>query len=94
MLRTSSNNTLKLLGFEDIDVEKCEVEETELEIHIYVTLKKHSIACSNCGCKTNYVEKYYNTIINHNHFSGKKCFLHYRKRRYLCTNCKNKQKDK
>ena len=40
------NNTLKLLGFEDLDIKEFRIDESETEIHIHIKLRVKLCECS------------------------------------------------
>ena len=43
------NNTLKLLGFEDLDIKEFKIDESETEIHIHIKLRVKPCECKHCG---------------------------------------------
>lgn len=82
------NNTLKLLGFEDLDIKELSIDESETEIHIYIKLKITPCKCSKCGFINRTLHSYRENTILHHHFVGKKCIIHYYKNRLRCSNCR------
>lgn len=81
------NNTLNLLGFKEVDVDKIEVDESDLVIIVHIWLKKVPVECPYCKEFDERLHSYRKIIINHNHFIGKKCFLYFYRRRLKCMNC-------
>ena len=74
-----------LLDMKDLIVENLETSVSE--VHIYFKLERRDCVCPNCGAITNKVHDYRPTIIKDSPIHGKKCFLHYTKRRYHCECC-------
>ena len=83
------NNTLNFLGFKESLFESFSIEENDKEIIAYAKLKRDSKqACKYCKSCNIKIKDYKKKIINHKHFTGKKCFIHYQQRRYVCADCK------
>lgn len=74
-----------LLDMKDLIVENLETSVSE--VHIYFKLERRDHVCPNCGAITNKVHDYRPAIIKDFPIHGKKCFLHYKKRRYHCECC-------
>lgn len=74
-----------LLDIKDLIVQNLEISVSE--VHIYFMLKRRDCVCPNCGAITNKVHDYRPAIIKDSPIHGKKCFLHYKKRRYHCECC-------
>ena len=69
--------------------EEFEIEEDDKEITAYVKLKRlPNQTCIHCKSKNIIIKEYKVKTINHKHFTGKQCFIKYKKRRYLCRDCK------
>lgn len=81
------NNTLNFIGFKDIDVDELEIDEGDFVINAYVKLSPIEIRCPYCKSSRIYIKEYKLKVINHKHFTGKKCYIHYKQRRYLCRDC-------
>ena len=81
------NNTLNLLGLKDCQVKKILIDESEKEIHIYITLRKDEVKCPYCNNLTSVVQDYREKIIPYNFYSGKQSFIYYNRRRYKCKIC-------
>ena len=77
--------TANLLDIKDLIVENLEIFTSE--VHIYFKLKRRDCVCPACGAVTNKVHDYRPTVIKDSPIQGKKCFLHYKKRRYHCECC-------
>ena len=75
--------TEKLLGLQDVDIEK--VEEIDNSIHINCRLKRkpHKFPC--CGNLTDKVHDYREQPIKDIPAFGKHIFIHLYKRRYRCS---------
>lgn len=82
----NTNIISDLLEIKDISASK--IENINNETHIYFTLKRRDHTCPHCGNITNKVHDYRTSIIKDSPISGKKTFLHYKKRRYHCDSCK------
>jgi len=80
-----SDFTSKLLGIKDVIVK--DIIEFNTEIHISFTLKRRPHTCPYCGCITEQIHDYRESILKDIPIGGKKTFLHYRKRRYHCPSC-------
>ena len=62
------NNTLNLLGLKDCQVKKILIDESEKEIHIYITLRKDEVKCPYCNNLTSVVQDYREKIIPYNFY--------------------------
>ena len=80
-----------LLEIKDLIVENLEISTSE--VHIYFKLERRDCVCPNCGAVTNKVHDYRPAMIKDSPIHGKKCFLHYKKRRYHCECCKKHFKE-
>lgn len=77
------NFTEKLLGLQDIEIEK--VEEFDNSIHIYCQLIRKPHKCPCCNKITNTVHDYREQVIKDIPAFGKHLFIHLKKRRYRCS---------
>lgn len=77
--------TANVLDIKDLIVENLEIFTSE--VHIYFKLKRRDLVCPACDAITNKVHDYRPTVIKDSPIQGKKCFLHYKKRRYHCECC-------
>ncbi|WP_443723009.1 transposase family protein, partial [Ruminococcus sp.] len=75
--------TEKLLGLQDVDIEK--VEEIDNSIHINCRLKRKPHKCPCCGKLTDRVHDYREQPIKDIPAFGKHIFIHLNKRRYRCS---------
>lgn len=75
--------TEKLLGLQDVDIEK--VEEIDNSIHINCRLKRKPHKCPCCGKLTDKVHDYREQPIKDIPAFGKQIFIHLYKRRYRCS---------
>lgn len=57
------------------------------EKHIYIEQKKRDHICPRCKESTSRVHDYRIRKIKHQYNLGNRTYLHYRRRRYLCTSC-------
>jgi len=79
------DNTAKLLGLEDVIVKKVYEEGEERHIELELSRQVHKCPC--CGCTTERIHDYRQQKIKDLDSSGKRTYLHLRKRRYICTFC-------
>ncbi len=79
------DNTAKLLGLEDVIVNKV-WEETEYR-HIEIELPRGTQSCPRCGKETSQIHDYRKQIVKDISSFGKNVKLHLRKRRYACPEC-------
>lgn len=75
--------TEKLLGLQDVDIEK--IEEIDNSIHINCRLKRKPNKCPCCGKLTDKVQDYREQPIKVIPAFGKHIFIHLNKRRYRCS---------
>lgn len=75
--------TEKLLGLQDVDIEK--IEEIDNSIHINCRLKRKPHKCPCCGNLTDKVHDYREQPIKDIPAFGKHIFIHLYKRRYRCS---------
>lgn len=75
--------TEKILGLQDIEIEK--VEETDNSLHIYCHLMRKPHKCPCCNSLTDTVHDYREQVIKDISIAGRKCFIHLKKRRYRCS---------
>lgn len=75
--------TEKLLGLQDIELEK--IEEIDNSIHLFCHLKRKPHKCLCCGKLTDKVHDYREQVIKDIPAFGKFFFIHLRKRRYRCS---------
>ena len=75
--------TEKLLGLQDIEIEK--IDEIENSIHIYCKLERKPHRCPSCSATTNTIHDYREQIIKDIPAFGKRVFIHLKKRRYRCS---------
>lgn len=72
----------KLLGLQDIEIEK--IEEIDNSLHIFCHLSKKVHKCPSCSAHTNKVHDYREQIIKDIPAFGKTIYIHLKKRRYRC----------
>lgn len=75
--------TEKLLGLQDIEIEK--IDNFYDSIHIYCHLKRKSHKCPCCGQSTDNIHDYREQVIKDIPAFGKHLFIHLKKRRYRCS---------
>lgn len=75
--------TEKLLGLQDIEIEK--IEEIDNSIHIFCQLTRKPHKCPDCGNHTDKVHDYREQVIKDIPAFGKHIFIHLKKRRYRCS---------
>jgi len=80
-----NNSIAKLFELEDIVLK--DVHSTSEEVRVFFSLQRKVHTCPFCNTLTDKVHDYRTSIIKDLPFMGKKCFLHYRKRRYHCPCC-------
>ena len=80
-----NNSIAKLFELEDIVLK--DVYSTNNEVHVFFSLQRKVHTCPFCNTLTDKVHDYRTSIIKDLPFMGKKCFLHYHKRRYHCPCC-------
>src|SRR6056297_2886106 len=74
-----------LLGFKDIILKN--VKNFDNDIYIYVEMKVKEHNCPNCNSLTRNIHDYRMQPIKDIPMFGKKTYLKYRKRRYVCKRC-------
>ena len=74
-----------LLDIKDLIVENVELFTSEVQM--YFKLKRRDCVCPVCGAITNKIHDYRPAVIKDSPIQGKRCFLHYKKRRYHCPSC-------
>ena len=75
--------TEKILGLQDIKIEKVEETDNSLHIHCHLMRKAHKCPC--CNTITDTVHDYREQVIKVILAFGKNCFIHLKKRRYRCS---------
>ena len=80
-----NNSIAKLFELEDIILK--DVCSTNEEVHVFFSLQRKVHTCPFCNALTDKVHDYRTSVIKDLPFMGKKCFLHYHKRRYHCPCC-------
>lgn len=75
--------TEKLLGLQDVEIEK--IEEIDNTVHIYCQLKRKMHHCPHCSAKTDKIHDYRQQVIKDIPAFGKRILIHLKKRRYRCT---------
>ena len=81
-----NNFITKLIDLKGIKVTKFRNREHRVRIHIELPVREHTCPC--CYSKTTRIHDYrYQLIKDIPFYYNKECYLYYRKRRYLCTNC-------
>ena len=80
-----TNSIAKLFELEDIILK--DVCSTNEEVHVFFSLQRKVHSCPFCHALTDKIHDYRTSVIKDLPFMGKKCFLHYRKRRYHCPCC-------
>lgn len=74
-----------LLEIKDLIVDNIEFSSTD--IHLYFHLQRRDVSCPFCSSVTNKVHDYRPSVIKDSPMLGKHLLLHYKKRRYHCSNC-------
>lgn len=77
--------TAKILGMEEVEIEK--VSQSEDEIRIMFRKRRKDTACPSCGTLTRKVHDYHTNVLRDIPILGKITRLEYRRRRYVCTHC-------
>lgn len=80
-----TNSIEKLFELEDLLLQ--DINSTNEEIHVSFSLKRKVHTCPFCQGLTDKIHDYRTSVIKDLPFMGKKCFMHYRKRRYHCPSC-------
>ena len=62
------NNTLKLLGFEDLDIKEFKIDESETEIHIHIKLRVKPFECNSCRTFNKTLHSIRDSLIPYKHF--------------------------
>lgn len=75
--------TEKIIGLQDIEIEK--VEEINNFLHIFCHLRRKPHKCPCCDALTDTVHDYRVQVIKDIPAFGKNCFIHLKKRRYRCS---------
>ena len=75
--------TEKLLGLQDLEIEK--IEEIDNSVHIYCYLKRKAHKCPACGNYTDKIHDYREQVIKDIPTFGRNCVIHLKKRRYRCS---------
>lgn len=75
----------KLLEMEGVRIEN--LEETEREIVLQISLERRAQVCKRCGAETERVHDYRVRQVRDLELRGKPMRLMYRRRRYVCHNC-------
>ena len=78
-----THSTEKLLGLQDIEIEK--VEEIDNSLHIYCHLERKKHKCPCCNTLTDTIHDYRVQVIKDIPAFGKHTFIHLKKRRYRCS---------
>lgn len=76
------NSTIKLPGFEDVNIKKMEEVDGRLCLHIEIPLITHT--CPECAASTMKVHDYRIQKIKHLKLFERHTLIFYRKRRYVC----------
>lgn len=80
-----TNSIEKLFELEDLLLQ--DINSTNEEIHVSFSLKRKVHTCPFCQGLTDKIHDYRTSVIKDLPLMGKKCFMHYRKRRYHCPSC-------
>ena len=80
--------TKEIIGFKDVKVTYGEIEGNNLHIHIEMQRRIHK--CPRCAHETNKIHDYRIQKIKDIPSFGNYTYIHLRKRRYICPNCKKK----
>lgn len=75
--------TEKILGLQDLEIEK--VEKIDNSLHIFCCLKRKPHKCPHCNAITDTIHDYRMQIIKDIPAFGKNCVIHLKKRRYRCS---------
>ena len=65
------------------------IETSKTEVHIYLDSESKNCICPRCGRKNNQVRQSYGRVVRDLPVSGKACYLHFTKRYFDCSNCKD-----
>ena len=74
----------KILDLEDVIITKVENNQNELHFHLELPVMEH--VCPNCGKSTSHIHDYRVQVIKDIPM-GRNCYIHFRKRRYICPHC-------
>ena len=84
----NNNNIIsEMLELEDVIVTK--IEATATEKHIYIEMPRKVHKCPTCGSETDRIHDYREQLIKDCPYM-KANYLHLRKRRYVCSECKKR----
>ncbi|MDD4343158.1 MAG: transposase family protein, partial [Eubacteriales bacterium] len=78
----------KLIGFKGIILEQLETSSDSMSFSFSLEIKTHN--CPKCHQQTSKVHDYRIQMIKDISISGKKTYLYYKKRRYVCNHCNKK----
>lgn len=78
---------IDLLNLEAELLESVSYKNINGEVHIIVKLKKTVEECPHCGISTRKTNGSQTVVINHGVFNNRRCNVHLRKYRYVCTLC-------
>lgn len=82
------DNTSRILGLEDVIVKN--VYDGEESCHVELELPRRIHTCPRCGASTDKIHDYRMQKIKDLPVHGKHTYLHLRKRRYVCNQCKKR----
>lgn len=82
---SQENYTAKILGMEDIEVEKIECIDNQQRISFH--LPRRQLECPECGCMTDKVHDYRVRTLHDLPLQGQALILFYKRRRYMCPMC-------
>lgn len=82
---STKDYSAKLLEMEGVRIEN--LEETEREIVLQISLERRAQVCGRCGAETERVHDYRIRQVRDLELRGKKLRLLYRRRRYVCPVC-------
>jgi len=83
----SSHYTEALFGIKDAIITKIEYNTSKKVKHIWIELKREVQECPRCKGLTETIHDYRTQIVKDVPLGNSSILLHYRKRRYVCTEC-------
>lgn len=83
----TSHYTEALLGFKDAIITKIESRPQDFILDIWLEMKRDIHECPRCKDLTESVHDYRMHIVKGPPLGERFILFHYRKRRYVCTNC-------
>ena len=85
MIQLRKNNITDLLDLQGVNLVNIKISKTFVEAWVKCPVKEHICPC--CGKTTSNIHDYYDRSFNHIKIGNKSSLIHYKQRRYVCTNC-------